>query len=218
MSILPGYCDKFVPECEVGILPSTLSSLFNEEFLELSYLELLKKCEESFCSITVTEQQAKHHEEATRDQADSKTWFQYRAGRVTASKFKAAAHTNKSSPSQSLLKTIISKDCHANLKIGCCGLVVHPCYPHLGASPDGIVICDCCGKGVLEIKCPYSCHGKAFSEAADQDKYFCLQNHANGHLQLIESHAYYQVQAQLKLCETVYCDFVMWSMDELLVL
>ena len=169
-------------------------------------------------AITVTEQQAKHLEEATRDQADSKTWFQYRAGRVTASKFKAAAHTNKSSPSQSLLKTIISKDCHANLKIGCCGLVVHPCYPHLGASPDGIVICDCCGKGVLEIKCPYSCRGKAFSEAADQDKDFCLQKHADGRLQLIESHAYYQVQAQLKLCETVYCDFVMWSMDELLVL
>ena len=26
------------------------------------------------------------------------------------------------------------------------------------------------------------------------------------------------MQAQLKLCEAVYCDFVMWSMDELLVL
>ena len=113
----------------------------------------------------------------------------------------------------------ISKDCHANLKIECCGSVVHPCYPHLGASPDGIVTCDCCGKGVLEIKCPYSCRGKAFSEAADQDKDFCLRKHADGHLQLIKSHVYYyQVQAQLKLCEAVYCDFVMWSMDELLVL
>ena len=83
--------------------------------------------------------------------------------------------------------------------------MVHPCYPHLGASPDGIVTCDCCGKGVLEIKCPYSCRGKAFSEAADQGKDFCLRKHADGHLQLIESHAYYyQVQAQLKLCEAVY--------------
>ena len=93
-------------------IPPTLSSLFNEEFLELSYLELLKKCEESFCSITVTEQQAKHHEEATRDQADSKTWFQYRASRVTGSKFKAAAHTNKSSPFQSLIKTICYPEGH----------------------------------------------------------------------------------------------------------
>ena len=29
---------------------------------------------------------------------------------------------------------------------------------------------------------------------------------------------YYQAQAQLKLCEAAYCDFVMWSEDELLVL
>ena len=162
LSILPGYCDKFVPECETGNLPPTLSSLFNEEFLEMSYLDLLKKCEESFFSITVTQQQAKHLEKVTRSQADSKMWFQYRASCVTASKFKAAAHTNKSSPSQSLIKTICypeshkftseatqwgctheesardaffrnSKDHHANLKIERCGLVVNPCYPHLGA-------------------------------------------------------------------------------------
>ena len=25
-------------------------------------------------------------------------------------------------------------------------------YPHLGASPDGLVVCACCGSGVLEIK------------------------------------------------------------------
>ena len=35
------------------------------------------------------------------------------------------------------------------------GLVVNPEYPHLGASPDGWVNCDCCGRGVVEIKCPY---------------------------------------------------------------
>ena len=34
----------------------------------------------------------------------------------------------------------------------CC----HTAYPFLGASPDGLVCCSCCGKGLLEIKCPYS--------------------------------------------------------------
>jgi len=106
LSILPGYCDKFVPQSETGVLPPTLSTLFKNEFLQLSYPELLKECEESFLSITVTQQQAKNLEEATRTQADSKTWFRYRAGRVTASKFKAAARTNKSSPSQSLIRAI----------------------------------------------------------------------------------------------------------------
>ena len=50
LSILPGCCHKFAPECEVGTLPPTLPSLFNEEFLELSHLELLNKCEESYNS------------------------------------------------------------------------------------------------------------------------------------------------------------------------
>ena len=36
-------------------------------------------------------------------------------------------------------------------------LVVNCSYPHLGASPDGLVSCDCCfGKGTVEIKCPFS--------------------------------------------------------------
>ena len=36
------------------------------------------------------------------------------------------------------------------------GLVVSTERPFLGASPDGIIQCSCCGKGVLEIKC-HSC-------------------------------------------------------------
>ena len=34
-------------------------------------------------------------------------------------------------------------------------LTVHPDYPHLGASPDGLISCSCCGDGLVEIKCPY---------------------------------------------------------------
>ena len=34
------------------------------------------------------------------------------------------------------------------------GLFIDPYRPFLGASPDGIVNCKCCGKGVIEIKCP----------------------------------------------------------------
>ena len=37
------------------------------------------------------------------------------------------------------------------------GLVVRSDYPYLGASPDGVVSCACCGNGVVEVKCPYSC-------------------------------------------------------------
>ena len=34
------------------------------------------------------------------------------------------------------------------------GLMIHTQFPHMGATPDGVVNCECCGKGVLEIKCP----------------------------------------------------------------
>ena len=34
------------------------------------------------------------------------------------------------------------------------GLYINPDVPHLGAPPDGLVTCDCCGEGCLEIKCP----------------------------------------------------------------
>ena len=36
------------------------------------------------------------------------------------------------------------------------GLVITPQYPYLGASPDGFTQCECCGDGIIEIKCPFS--------------------------------------------------------------
>jgi len=35
------------------------------------------------------------------------------------------------------------------------GLFVNTDFPHLGASPDGLIPCKCCGEGLLQIKCPY---------------------------------------------------------------
>ena len=38
------------------------------------------------------------------------------------------------------------------------GLHINAKWPHLGTSPDGIIICDCHGKGLLEIKYPHKYH------------------------------------------------------------
>ena len=43
---------------------------------------------------------------------------------------------------------------HFNLRYFPAGLFIN-WYPHLGATPDGIISCDCCGTGIIEIKCPY---------------------------------------------------------------
>ena len=44
---------------------------------------------------------------------------------------------------------------HENFKISNAGLFIDDTHPFLGASPDSMVECSCCSKGVLEIKCTY---------------------------------------------------------------
>ncbi len=115
----------------------------------------------------------------TRDQSNSRLWFRMRAGRITASKFKAVCCTDLSSPSLSLILSI----CHPNTmrfrtaatSWGCqhekdaleqyqktslhdkanvypSGFFISSDYPYFGASPDGIVHCFCCGSGICEVK------------------------------------------------------------------
>ena len=94
-----------------------------------------------------------------------------------------------------------------------CGLVIDPKYPFLGASPDGIVCCACCGKGVLEIKCPFKY--RDYSPTDDlvlSDYKYCLKRSPNGNIHLSSKHKYYyQVQGQIALCSATYCDFVCWT-------
>ena len=108
---------------------------------------------------------------------------------------------------------------HTKFTVALSGLVVHPEHPHLGASPDGVVSCDCCGLGVLEIKCPFSCRNICFTEASRDDPQFCLTIEKDSCFELKNTHEfYYRVQAQMKLTGVSYCDFVAWSPDEFVVL
>ena len=107
---------------------------------------------------------------------------------------------------------------HSKFTVSDKGLVIHPNFPQFGASPDGLINCDCCGCGVLEIKCPYSCIGRCFLEAS-KDKFFCLEVSDQGNLTLKRKHAYfYQLQLQMKLCNVEHGYFVIWRPDELLIL
>ena len=100
-----------------------------------------------------------------------------------------------------------TKPSHNNLKISENGLFVNPQWPFIGASPDGIITCECCTRGVLEIKCPYCRREESIKSAAANDKHFCLIQQGS-RLYLDHSHAYfYQVQTQLFVCDVEYCDF-----------
>ena len=93
------------------------------------------------------------------------------------------------------------------------GLVIHTSYPHMGASPDGSVNCDRCGRGVLEIKCPFSCKDRSFLGVTAESKFFLKDD-----LILKQDHShYFQIQLQLRVCDTSYGDFIVWRQDEMVM-
>ena len=98
---------------------------------------------------------------------------------------------------------------HVNFETKESGLVINPSYPHLGASPDAFVSCDCCGSGTLEIKCPYCVKTESPENAVEMLTY--LETDGDDvHLKETETY-FYQIQAQLNICEVEYGDFVVWT-------
>ena len=69
VSLVPGYCDLYIPKSECDCLPKPLGRLFKEELLQATYPELLKVSEETFLSISITSEQAKSLEVLTIGQS-----------------------------------------------------------------------------------------------------------------------------------------------------
>ena len=233
---MPGSASKYIPKSRLANFPKPLQSLYNPNHAKLSYTDLESICED--VNLIINEEMCQSVEEATRDQSSCKLWFTYRAGRVTASCLKQACTTNHALPSQSLVKAICYPEAykfstkatqwgckheksakeyyvkhlqgqHGNVTLAKSGLVINPKWPYLGASPDGVVTCSCCGKGVLKIKCPY-CHRSEDIDALAADPKSCLVKSADGSYCLDKTHPYfYQVQAQIFICNAKHCDFCM---------
>ena len=59
LSFVPGYCEAYVPLYEQGILPKPLANFYQEEYLDLTYPDLLLQCE-AFCStMKISEEEAR---------------------------------------------------------------------------------------------------------------------------------------------------------------
>ena len=184
LALVSPHCDNYVPASLAPELPVVLSDLYQTEYLKLGYLELLQRA--GGITIIVTSDQALAVEAKTKNQADSRLWFRMRTGRITASKFKAACRTDPASPSLSLImaichpetlrfstlatkwgcqheKTALEKykltsiDQHETFKVSDSGLFISVEHPFIGASPDGLVKCSCCGQGICEIKVSAYC-------------------------------------------------------------
>ena len=203
LSHTEGFSDPFIPASELPNFPKPLSELFDENATTMSYPDLLQRCDEVYNSYFITVDQAELVGKHTKQQANSQVWFQQRSGRLTASRLKSAINTDISQPSPSLIKSICYPDTYKFVSTACsygcrheevvrkeymyemskkhesftlseAGLHLDPLHPFLGATPDGLVNCSCCGNGVLEVKCPYSCRERGFQQAVEEDTSFFI--------------------------------------------
>ena len=242
LSVIKPYCEKFVHSSDH--LPKLLHGIFKPEYLESNYAQLLTLAE-TYLQEKVTVAMVDHLDHITRDQSKSKHWFQYRAGRITASRLKQVLRTDPHQPSLSLLNSICYPDihkfstqatswgcehekdallayktqmapAHEGFTVSKCGFFVSVEHPFLGASPDALIQCMCCGQGVVEIKCPLCACETSFREAVNGVRNFCLDELAGDKLELRRDHGYYyQCQLQMFVTRRTFCDFVVWSPKEM---
>jgi len=221
-----------LPEPLTALYDPTTKSLSQEELGQRckSALQSLQR--------STQKQNVDQLEYVTRQQSECQAWHTHRAGRITASIFHRASSLRDSTDRSNIVSTIMqyNKDDlnvssvqwgrrmedtareaykavmqkqHTNFKIRPSGLVVKEERPYLAASPDGTTSCDCCGSGVLEIKCP----------SKYQDNFEGFQQDARFHLdtdkKLKVSHPYYsQIQLQMYVCGVQFCDFFTWTRSE----
>ena len=103
---------------------------------------------------------------------------------------------------------------NTGLRVQPCGLLVHPGYSYISASPNGQVYDPNAADphGLLEIKCPFGAYSSDLTpqEACASD---ALCSSLRGRTTTLKkSHQYYfQVQGQLGVSGVAWCDFVLWT-------
>uniref|UniRef100_A0A3Q2YV71 YqaJ viral recombinase domain-containing protein n=1 Tax=Hippocampus comes TaxID=109280 RepID=A0A3Q2YV71_HIPCM len=200
LSVNRHYNEHYITSSLQAKYPGVLSELFDESCVGMSREDLLEHCNSLLPLITVSDEEAQNVERDTTEQAYSKLWFRLRTENPSLSLLKQICYPNEYRFTNDYIKDNCKN--HINLKTQNCGLFLNPKYPHMGASPDCLVECDCCGKVCLEVKCLH-----------------CMRNkNRDERLKLKRNHAYYsQVQTQLFLCDVDYCDFIVWTPKDMFV-
>lgn len=162
-------------------LPSSLLDLYDEKYANMTYEELLPECQRVFETLSLTPEQTATILQASHGQVDSKSWKKLRIGKFNASEIHSWLKTSPEMPAITYIKSCCypSKEdrrtqtmrdgndweadaraaykqemlkSHINFRVKTSGYFNIPEYVYLGASPDGLCKCDCCGEGLVEIK------------------------------------------------------------------
>ncbi|VDI16885.1 Hypothetical predicted protein [Mytilus galloprovincialis] len=231
----PSQIQEPQPVTKTDKFPKLLTT-FQDNDTDPNDLDL--KCKFLFETYSCSSYQSANLEVATRNQSVSPLWFQHRMGRVTASKAHDVLTRQATTPSANLVKRIVGytsydlskkvavkwgidheEECrqsyarhqtqqHLDFSCTQSGFHVSSENPFLGASPDVITNCQCCGRGIVKIKCPYKHKDNTIEHAAAIDSTFCLDKNLN----LKTNHRYYtQIQFQMYILKVTYCDFVVYT-------
>ena len=215
-----------LPEPLTSVYDPTAINLSNEE-LQIRCTKAYEKYKNEF-----TQNQFSNLSLHTCAQSANPSWQLHRAGRITASICKEVFCTDHTQiANKTLFEKIMQytirkptkqmqygsamessardwyfatqKQQHVNLSVREAGFHVRVDYPFLGASPDGIVSCDCHDQKLLEIKCPSKYENGFLNWENDKD-FPLAKDHS-----LKTSHQYYfQVQLQMFICKFSSVDFL----------
>ena len=98
-----------------------------------------------------------------------------------------------------ICKQVLVSQAHINLEVRNCGLFLDWNCVYLGASPDLVIYCSCCGDDLAENKCPFT--NRDISPAVCLPSYMEKLEYGYGQ-RLKHSHLYYtKVQGKMGICE-----------------
>lgn len=240
LSLVEPYAESYIPVATK--FPQAILSSLLQDTCPSTWDEVQGHCDVAASRLIIEPEVSALIENQTKTQAASAKWFQFRAGRITASNARAVCVTSLTDLSMSLLRRIcyptectfwsvqtqwgkdhepdakasyrsLSREQHMHLKCDPSGVHVSTEHPFLAATPDGLVSCFCCGPGLLEVKCPYKTR-ELFPAQIAATRDGCLTS-IEGELQLKREHCYYyQVQMQMLVSKRMYCDFVVWTLKD----
>lgn len=195
---------------------------------------------ENFSNLNITEEESVTIEKMTRGQTTNKFWKEARGERLTSSNFGTVFSRKDDTKPDKLVRSIMYDDIdtihmkwgrnhepaarraygnfmvkkHTQFCLSLSGFIINTDHPHLGSSPDGLTVCQCCGEGLLEVKCPSSnkFKFKTPTECCEDKSFYCKLDE-NNNLSLKQNHKYYyQVQGQMGIANRNHCDFVVWTL------
>ena len=227
-------------ECSSVNKISTGISFMYHDSKDLSTDDAVNEFTKYFSKLEMSNEECETIERKTRGQVGNNRWTLQRHGRITSSNFGYVNFRKETTQPDGLVKRLFQYTTFDNMyvrwgrthepaarrmyqnarKEACveqCGLIINPAYPHLGASPDGLVFDPRSTDpyGTLEIKCPASWRNLSPSECAKHSNFFCQIDQDTGAITLKHNHVYYcQVQGQLAITGRQWCDFVVWTLRQ----